>query len=263
MGDKAPSGAPLCDGLPHIRLWVLVEPMLSREYPGSQVRVENGVPFLTIDGSCDYWVSGGWMEDSLSRDRGARRGTLAAMEAREVEQSVPLNDVAVLGDCAPVAGQADVSVRTIVSAKTPARCPTTGARFDAAWSSIQALANTLWQRGEPMDGPIHVSAVGARDGAAGMLPYSWPLAMSLGSFVVDPGKDGSNLATPGISRLVTELSSTKSLRTLRDQYLTDRGARPGLYVSWDGLKVTDSVDTVLVYFRDAIPYEDASGLLQF
>lgn len=57
--------------------------------------------------------------------------------------------------------------------------------------------------------------------------------------------------------------SAKQLRTLRDRYLADRTAQPGLFVSWDGLKVTDQSDPALVYMRDAIPYEDAQGLLKF
>jgi hypothetical protein len=34
-------------------------------------------------------------------------------------------------------------------------------------------------------------------------------------------------------------------------------------VSWDGLGVTVQSGTALVYTRDAIPYEDAQGLLKF
>lgn len=111
-----------------------------------------------------------------------------------------------------------------------------------------------------MDGPLHVSAVEAPfDASASPAPYAWPSALSLGTFVLD----SSNWSMSGVSRLVDDSDSTRQLRSLRNQYLADRTAQPGLYVTWDGLKASDQSRTVFVYMRDAIPYEDAQGLLKF
>jgi hypothetical protein len=52
-------------------------------------------------------------------------------------------------------------------------------------------------------------------------------------------------------------------RALRDKYIADVAASPELYVNWDGQKMTDGKRTAFVYMRDAIPYEDARGLLPF
>lgn len=115
-----------------------------------------------------------------------------------------------------------------------------------------------------MDGGLHVSAVGALN-EADRLPmlYEWPLAAPLSQFLLEPGKDGSNLAMPGMSKFVVDPESTRLLRALRERYLADRDAQPGRYTNWDGLKATDGVDAAFVYMRDATPYEDARGLLQF
>ena len=37
----------LCDGVAHLRLWVLIAP--AREVRGSMVRVENGMPFVAVE----------------------------------------------------------------------------------------------------------------------------------------------------------------------------------------------------------------------
>ena len=55
----------LCDGQQHLRLWALLGGG-GPETDGSYVRVENGSPVLTIDGTCSYWVGGGWSEDALA-----------------------------------------------------------------------------------------------------------------------------------------------------------------------------------------------------
>ena len=57
------------------------------------------------------------------------------------------------------------------------------------------------------------------------------------------------------AELVDDPDSARQLRALRDQFLVDRTAQPGLYGS--GLNVTDQIATAVVYMRDAIPYEDA------
>lgn len=262
--DAQPPRVALCDQSPQLRLWVLVEPQLGRELPGSQVRVENGLPFLIVDGTCSYWISAGWIDDPLSRDRGIRTGRLTARQVATIEQAVPLGDVGPLGDCAPKAGQFDVSTRTIAVPAASARCSSTGTRFDAAWSALGSLAQSLWQTGTPMGGPLRVSAVAAPDGASSSPPpYRWPIASPLGGFILEPGKDGMSLNQAGASHLLSDEQDANTLRAMREQYLLDRSAQPGLYSNWDGLKSTDDADTALVYMRDALPYEDASGLLRF
>lgn len=262
--DSSPVNTqPLCDGIPHLRLWVLVEPMNSRELPGSAVRIENGAPFLVVDGTCAFWIAGGWKDDPLGRDREIRRGMLAPSDARSLEQAIFFQEVPGLADCPLPGGASDVSVRAIRTANGYARCPSAGARFDAAWSVVQTLADALWESGTPMDDGLHVSAVVAGDGPPlGRPPYPWSAGMPLASLLLVPGKDGMNLYKSGVSHAVNEAAAVENLRSLRALYLTDRAAQPGMFTSWDGLKVSDGDTVAFLYMRDAIPYEDAFGLLQ-
>ena len=123
---------------------------------------------------------------------------------------------------------------------------------------LETIASRLWNDGQPMAGALHVSAADA-----GGLPtppaYAWPVTAPLDSFFI-PSVDWQKLR---VSHLVDDPVMAGQLRALRDQYLTDRAAQPGLYVDWDGLKATDQTSTAFVYMRDAIPYEDAQGLLRF
>jgi hypothetical protein len=261
--DGRGNRAPLCDGVEHLRLWVLIAP--GNEVRGSLVRVENGYPFVAIDGTCSYWIGGGWTEDALSRDRPIRTGKMTDADIAAVEQGVPLGDVATLGDCPPPpADLYDYSYRSVRTAGAEAACftgaptLTAGTRFEAAWTTLETIAGRLWDAGTPLNGALHVSAV---DGASGASTpaYTWPLASPLASFLLD----SADWFKVGVGHIVVDPTVAGQLRALRDRYLADRTAQPGLYVNWDGLEVTDQTTTGFVYMRDAIPYEDAQGLLAF
>ena len=132
----------------------------------------------------------------------------------------------------------------------------------AAWMTVQTIASKLWENGTPMDGALHVSAVGRhlfRPRPRRRLPTLGPLRCPSVAFVLDSG----DLSKDGVSRLVEDPDAARQLRAMRDQYLADRTARPGLYSNWDGLIAADQSTTAIVYMRDAIPYEDAQGLLKF
>jgi hypothetical protein len=254
LADAAPADAPpvvLCDGVAHLRLWALGE--AGREVGGSTVRTELGYPFVVVDGTCTYWVGGGSSEDPLGRDLPLRTGMLTQVEAGMLERAIPLDGVAALDDCHPVPGSFDVGVRSIRAASGVARCESSGAVFDAAWSTLDAAAEQLRTRGTPMTGAIHVAAL-ASDGAPTLTPYAWPLTEPLSSFIVTVAPDGSGRAG---SHLVSDADAAAKLRALRDRYLIDRAASPGLFVNWDGLQATDQATTATVFMRDAIPYEDA------
>jgi hypothetical protein len=188
---------------------------------------------------------------------------LTASDVAILEQGVALGDISSLRDCGGAAGLFDFSVRAVSTPVATAECGFEGKRFDAAWSVIQTVAESLWARGIAMDGALHVSAVAAASGFNSAMAYAWPLAMPLSDFLLDPGIDGINLTMPGASKLVADPDSTSRLRALRERYLADRDAQPGLYGNWDGLETTDGVSVAVLYMRDAIPYEGQSGLLQF
>jgi len=258
---NGPAKVALCDGTDRMRLWVLVEPTGDREVRGSIVRVENGLPLLMVDGTCKFWIGAGWSEDALSRDRALRTGKLSAADSKALEAALPLDDLMPLGDCKAVAGHFDASILAIRAERSSARCATSGNRFGAAWAAVQTIARTLWNQSVPLDGPIHVSAVEAPfDNTGSAKPYDWPITTPMASFLIP---DGRGQFASGASRLVMEPDAAKKLRAMRDQYLADRGTKPGLYVNWDGMKVSEEGKIALVFMRDALPYEDARGLLQF
>jgi hypothetical protein len=251
----------LCDGEQHLRLWVLREGG-GTQAAGSYVRIENGSPVLTIDGTCSYWVGAGWSEDALRRDRPFRTGTLSEADVRAIEESVPLDDVAALADCVPNSTIPDGSTSIIRTATASASCggitspSNPGARFTAAWTALRTIANRLWETGTPMDGALHVSAF-ATSGLGLAPPYTWP-ARPLSAFVPADG----DLYRRGVSGLVDDPDAARQLHALRDQYLADKTAQPGLYAG--APHATDDSGVVfLVYMRDAIPYEDVRGLLKF
>jgi hypothetical protein len=232
------------------------------EVRGSMVRVENGFAFLAVDGMCSYWMSGGWIGESLARDLGLRAGKLETQVQKTLEQALPLDNFASLDDCAPVPGLYDVSARTIWSEGSIAHCEASGNRFDAAWKTVASLAPDLWARAAPMDGPIRVSPIETSgEFLSGRTAYSWPLSEPLSSFLIDEGGDGLKQYSPGVSKLITDPASATSLRRLREVYLAERTASPGLFANWDGLKASDGKQTAFVYMRDAMPYEDERGLL--
>lgn len=263
--NDGPSVLPsLCNGDSSLALWVLVEPNNSRELPGSAVRVENGAPFFVLDGTCSVWTNGGWASDQLGRDREVRRAHLTASDVKELDDELSVQDYTVLADCMLNSGTFDVSVRAIRRGQHYARCPSSGVRFDRAWAAVASLAQSMWASGVPVDGPIHVSAVMANDAPPGSpAPYAWPLDTPLASFLLSPGKDGSDLSKSGASYTVTDIESTARLRSLRARYLADRSGQPAKFVSWDGMRVSDGETAALVYMRDGMPYEDTQGLLTF
>jgi hypothetical protein len=251
----------LCDGTSQLRLWALFVPGM--EPSGSLVRVELGYPFLLVDGKCNYWVNGGWVDDPLSRDRAVRTGALDDANAEALTRAIPLTSVAALADCEPVPGSFDVPARIIRGVLDGATCDGSGALFDSAWTAISTTAASLWGQGAPVNGPLHISAVQVPSGVLKAPPYPWPIALPLKSFLIDPNNTGSTLYARGVSFPVADPSVEEALRSLRDLYLADRTAQPGVYANWDGLIATDQETTAYVYMRDAVPYEDDHGLLNF
>lgn len=253
--------APICDGSASLRLRIFIEPQNARELRGGIVRVENGYPSLMIDGSCGYWISGGWIEEPLSRDLGWRRGHLDAELESELRKVVPIGNLATLEDC-KFSTAADVPTRSLRAATSRARCIEGGSRFEAAWSWVMLHAPDLWRQGVPLDEGIRVEAV-SPNGGDHSESYVWPPGMPLAALILSDVESGADPAlASGVSALVTDLVRARALRALRAQYIADRTASPGLF--FDGQKMTDEDDTsATVFMRDQLPYEDNAGLLPF
>lgn len=249
----------MCDGSNRVRMRALIEPALSREDYGSAVRVENGYPSIAIDGLCSYIIGGGWTEDASGRDRGWRSGRLDPTVEARLSSVLDLTALDRLQDCTLGGANFDLASRVLIAANSRARCEGgDGPRFEDAWRTIADTAADLWSHGTPLSGPIRASATSAWSTSR---PYQWPLTTALSTFIRDADEStqaGPNVA--GTSRLV-EGADAAVLRALREQFLSDREATPGLFLG--GMAVSDGVTTATLYMRDALPYEDNDGLLQF
>ena len=253
---------PLCDGIEHLRVAVAYVGG-GPGARGSTVLSENGYALLAIDGACAYWIAGGWGEEPSGTELPVRTGKLSDADARVLEDALQLGDIDAPGGACASAAAPDAPGRLILTKMTDVICerPLMSAAasmaFNATWTTFASVAPRLWKDGAPVEGPIHVSAVPGSAGPASFTVYPWPLALPLGSFVLD----SSDWSKRGVSRLVDDPDAARQLRVLRDQYLRDRSAQPGRF--GDGLLVTDQSTTAVIYMRDAIPYEDERGLLQF
>jgi hypothetical protein len=259
-----PQAARLCDGHSGLRLHVFAVSRGDGEVGGSTVRVQHGHRAFAVDGACNYWVNAGWFEDALFRDREWRTGTLQAAEAVALEAVAPLANLQALEDCVDDSGvaTAHVPVMGLTTRDSGALCVGSGARFFAAWKVIGDIIPQLWTRGLPLEGDLRLSAVPVTD-PGGRPPYQWPLEAPVMAFVVEGPAGGAAASAGGNSVLVSHPDSTRKLRALRAQYLSERGAGMSGFANWDGLMVMDRGDTASIYMRDVLPYEDELGRWPF
>lgn len=259
--DAATVRQPLCDGVQHLRIAVAYVGG-GPPPPGSTVRSENGYSLFAVDGTCSYFIAGGWTDAPSGTDFPVRTGKLSDADARVLEDALPLGDNGALGGgCAPavIPDAPDRVIRTETAPDPCGQLPLSSAarmRFDAAWMTVGTIGGRLWEDGTPMDGALHVSAV-PTSAASRPTVYAWPIALPLSGFVIN----SSDWYKSGVSRLVDDPAAARQLRALRDQYLSDQAELPGGFGG--DMQATDQSITAVVYMRDAIPYEDARGLLQF
>ena len=161
-----------------------------------------------------------------------------------------------LNDCAPWTTIFDASPRIIADEHSALGCIEGGPRFNSAWNLIAQNAIDLWQQAKPIAGGVRVSATRVEEGDNSRT-YSWPLSTPLAAFQLSAEFDYA----VGVSKAVDNRMESDALRSLRRDYLRDRAASPGLFL--EGQKMSDETTTLLVYFRDILPYEDERGLLPF
>jgi hypothetical protein len=251
----------LCDGSQALKLRIFLAASGS-ELRGSFVRIEHGYSSFGLDGECTYYMSAGWTNGHLDRDRGWRHGTLpqdALVELSTALNPSRLQDLQV--DCPDGSGFADATPWIVASSESRSGCIVPGKKLSAVLDTIRSRTSILWSNGREMDGPIRLSAAGLGGDASTV--YPWPLAAPLADFMIreDVPEAEYQGYSVGISKLVTDATDAARLRVLRDQYIADRTAAPGLFT--DGLEASDGTSLAFVYMRDALPYEDEHGLWPF
>ena len=242
----------LCDGTARVRLrYYLAGGGL--ELDGSWVRIDNGFPSFMLDGTCQYWIGGGWNDyaDPLARDRGWRTG-VASTELMTALDQVAWSALGELADCDPHPGLFDAGSR-VIAADGSIACASKGPKFDALWGIIETRGKQLWDAATPVTGDIHVAA--SQRGSTDAKLYTWPIAEPIAKFLVTPFV---NFEAASASQLVSNPTEAAKLRALLAQYIADIDAGAHVY---DGPRVSDGTTTATLYARDALPYEDEHGWL--
>jgi hypothetical protein len=254
--DDPPPAVPLCDGSTHMTLRVFYEGG-GQDYLGGAVRLENGHPSFVVDGQCQYFMSGGWLEQRQSRDVGWRQGIVPDDLRRALEDSAGMEDLTSAFGCSG-AGGLDAPSVIVANTRSSVVCPGDGiGPVREAIAVIRQRARDLWAAGRPLDGDLHVNV---RE-VTGLEPerrWPWPSELVLRDYL-EPDSLVSALEHPeGQRRRVAALDAIQ-LRVVREQYLRDTEA--GISYQAAGIPVTDGELSAALFMRDALPHEDERGIL--
>jgi hypothetical protein len=255
-GSDADAPAPvvrLCDGSANLTLRIFFSGG-GQEVPGSEVRRENGYPSFAVDGQCQYFMSGDWLEQRQGRDLGWRQGLVDDELRRTLEAKAGAEDLkGTYDDCGSGSPIPDAPAAIVANARSSMTCSGDGsAGVGAVFAVIRQHARQLWTDGQPLDGDLRITV--RELSGSNSPPYRWPSGLALGDYF-EP--DWAKLL-PGTSKLVTAADAVP-FRALREQYLHD--TEPGILYTTEGIPVTDGEMSATMFMRDALPYEDERGLL--
>lgn len=252
--------ARICDGTEELRLAMVLG---GGGQVANEIEREIGFYYLYVLGTCQYFA--------LPADSGqlwpdAHTGTLD--EAAEEALSLALD----YGNLADVAGSwgtegvSDGSTLVVsdgtVSMACYAGCEDGPAGARALWAELGRI-DALWAEGEPLDGPVRVSVIGWADSTIDELGAPWPLPIDPWSIAIDGNVDPAPQA--GTSVLIDDDAQAATLRELRRQHRD--GELPDDVINaleaYGHLTFLDegSDDLFQLWMRDALPIEEANGLI--
>jgi hypothetical protein len=254
-GDAPAATAPLCDGSAHLTLRIFFAGQPARDVFGSAVRIENGFPSFAVNGQCQYFMSGGWMEDKQARDYGWRQGIVSDELRGALEAKAGAEDLTTAYDCnGPLA--ADASPAIVANARSTVICPDGSQAMRETMAAIRQPARELWAEGHPLDGDLRITV---RE-ASGLEPprrYRWPSGLALRDYF-EPDSSTLVFEPVGRSKKVAAVDAAP-LRAIREEYLSD--TRAGVLYTGEGIPITDGEMSATLFMRDALPYEDERGIL--
>jgi hypothetical protein len=227
-----------------------------QEVFGSAVRLENGHPSFVVDGQCQYFMSGGWLEQRQSRDLGWRQGIVPDDLRRALEAKAGAEDLTSAYGCSGSGGLDAPSV-IVANARSSVICPGDGiGPVHELITVMRQRARELWAAGQPLDGDLHVNT---RE-VTGLEPeqwWPWPNELVLRDYL-EPGSVAA-LEHPEGRRRRVPAADAAHLRAVREQYLRD--TEPGIAYLAAGIPVTDGELSAALFLRDAVPGEDERGIL--
>jgi hypothetical protein len=253
-GGHTPRGH-VCDGSGSLRLAMARLSSFDRLQPGSQVLFENGSPFLYVDGNCRYWVQSddGWA--------GSRSGVLTPSQASQLEADTHYADW-IRGDWrTPTLADAslDILYDTSVKLSCSSLCGSSSAPdflkdVTARFADIVRPLST--GGGALQDQRVRISVVQLDPGAYDFVPHAaWPLAVALQGIAQDQGTAQMQGYGHG---LLFQGADAEKLRALRATYVAGSYRQLGV----PGLPIDDGGQVYLLFVRDVLPFEDASGLVR-
>lgn len=255
--DGAGPGAPICDGEPSVRLAFHMAGA-GQSLPGSQVMTENGSRFLLVEGSCRAW----FLEDPASDVRTAQ---LSAGAAQTLAADMHVADWDGLrGDyvrnvCDGTSSLLRFGATRIVIASSCGG-PDSAAKVTGLEDAARRSLSAAYATAEPAGGPVRFVLVAEPPDviwpplvAAAAAP--WPLAVAPETLALSG--DAAQHYQPGSSHAVAP-PDAEQLRELRRRFFAAGGGPlSGGFIPVLGT----SGARYQLFVRDAIPLEDAAGLL--
>jgi hypothetical protein len=177
---------------------------------------------------------------------------------RTLENTFGAEDLSSLNDCDSTNPVADISTLIFANARSVLACSRLqGPRVTRMFGVIEERAMELRAQGRPLDQDLWLTAWAGFDRADPPPPYSWPDGLALRDYyVADPAMFVFDAV--GFSKRVPAAEAAP-LRAMRERYLSDMQAAPQRY-DGEGIPVSDGELAGRVFMRDALPYEDESGL---
>ena len=254
--DAPAAMVPLCDGSSAMTLRIFYAGQSGREVLGSAVRIENGFPSFVVDGKCNYFMAGGWLEDQQARDYGWRQGTLSDDLRRTLEAKAGAEDLPSAYACSG-SGALDAPPAIVANARSSVICSSdANESVREIMSVIRQGARELWAAGQPLAGDLRVT-IREASGAEPPQRYPWPSGLALSDYF-EPDSSSLYFEPEGRSKRVAAADAVP-LHALREQYLRD--TRPGVLYIGEGIPITHGETSATMFMRDAVPYEDERGLL--
>jgi hypothetical protein len=255
--DRADQSATICNGEPSVRL-AYVMAGGGQTLPGSQVMSENGFQFLLVEGSCRAWFLQKPALDVHTVQLSAAAAQTLAVDMHLVDWA-GLRGEYVRNLCdGPSSllrfGDARILIDSACGGPDPAAAVT--GLEDAVRRSLAAAYATA----APVDGPVRFVLVAEQPDviwptlvAAAAAP--WPLAVAPETLALS--FDEALRYQPGSSRALAQPDAER-LRELRRSFFAGGGGQ----LSGGFIPVLGTGGARYQLFaRDAIPLEDATGLL--
>lgn len=253
-GSTGDSLTPLCDGSQDLRLaWTLDGGGLIR----ADFEREVGFYYLYVRGDCHYWLLPYAKPHEVPAFE-TLTGALDEAAEQALMERVQYGAWDELAGCWPEPGGADVSTTIVHDGHSEGMVVCVG-ECPAAPDPVRALSNSMRDAfaelalsAAPLDdAPMRVLATPALPEQASATAIAWTVALDLAAVAV-PEDD---FVHQGMSTLIDDPTTAAALRAFRLEHGDAMADFFEFYVE------TPGGDFYEVYVRDALPFEDAAGLI--